>query len=50
VENGIARLDVGEEGVSQSLTLGRALYKAGDVNHVQICSNFTEIYIKLFIM
>lgn len=35
VEESVARLDVWEEGIAQALSLGRALYQASDVSHIQ---------------
>lgn len=35
VEDGVAGLDVGKEGVSQSLSLRRTLHQPGDVHHVE---------------
>ena len=43
MEEGIAGSDVGQEGVAQALTLGRALDEAGDVHHVQEGRDFAEI-------
>ena len=42
MEEGIAGSDVGQEGVAQALTLGRALHEAGDVHHVQEGRDFAE--------
>ena len=42
MEEGIAGSDVGQEGVAQALTLGRALDEAGDVHHVQEGRDFAE--------
>ena len=43
MEDGIARLDVGEECVAEPLALRGALHQARDVRHVQERRNFAEI-------
>ena len=35
VEDGVARFDVGEEGVAKTLALGGPFHQPGDVHHVQ---------------
>lgn len=44
MENAIAGTDVGEEGVSKSLTWVSPLYKTSNVHNIQESRNLTEIY------
>ena len=43
MEDGVAGLDVGEEGVAEPLALGGALHQARDVRHVEERGDFAEI-------
>ena len=41
MKHGITSFDVGQKSVAQALAFGGPLDKAGDVDHVEECGNFT---------
>ena len=43
MEDGVAGLDVGEEGVAEALSLRGALHQASDVRHVEERGHFAEM-------